>query len=42
VNQIEANLLRQSLDEAVSGGAAHCGHGFALNRSPVMPRESGE
>jgi hypothetical protein len=32
VNQVEANLLRQSLDEAVSGGAAHDAHGVALNR----------
>src|SRR6202041_597680 len=31
VNQIEANLLRQSLDEAVSGGAAHYAHSVALN-----------
>ena len=32
VNEAEANLLRQSLNEAVSGGAAHHGHGVALNR----------
>src|SRR6202042_1526327 len=27
VNQVEANLFRQTLNEAVSGGAAHYAHG---------------
>ncbi len=41
VNQVEANLLRQSLNEAVSGGAAHNAHGVALNRHTRHVRESG-
>jgi hypothetical protein len=41
VNQVEANLLRQTLDEAVSGGAAHDAHGVALNRYIRMPAKAG-
>ena len=38
VNEVEAHLFRQSLDESVSGGAAHDAHGVALNRYQSGPR----
>ena len=41
VNQIEANLLWQSLNEAVSGGAVHDAHGVGLNRHTRMSANAG-
>ena len=37
VHQVEADLLRQSLDEAVGGGAADDAHGSACRRSAPSP-----